>query len=175
MTMSAVGTPVGGHDDAAAAPLLRRGLAAVIDAVVLAFVVSGLLALLGQHALWERTGGGGFVVRVGAACVAALVYPALWMTATNGQTVGKRLLGLRVIRLDGLRITFVRAVWRESVLKIGLVDLPGLLGGPGSSARAISDALWAVDVLWSVPHPRNRMLHDLGAGTRVILEPGVGQ
>lgn len=71
----------------------------------------------------------------------------------NGQTPGKRLLGLRVVGDQGLRLEPSQVVLRN-VLRI--VDvLPGLFGAGG---------------LVSFMHPEHRRIGDIVAGTLVIRE-----
>ncbi len=74
----------------------------------------------------------------------------------NGQTPGKRLLGLRVVAENGLRLEPTQVVLRN-VLR--LVDLlPGMFGVGGAVALL---------------HPEHRRLGDLVAGTIVIRERSV--
>src|SRR5205814_996092 len=48
-----------------------------------------------------------------------------WLTSRRrGQTLGKRLLGIRVVRLDGHRLSFVESVERF----VGYLHIPGSLG-----------------------------------------------
>jgi uncharacterized RDD family membrane protein YckC len=99
----ATGPPVGAlpvHDEN---PLGRRVGAALIDMVLLA----GLLVIMGLTVGQHSAGGGGFSVSLSPAW--ALAYLALLLAyyfaleTTTGQTVGKRLLGLQVVRADGSR------------------------------------------------------------------------
>jgi uncharacterized RDD family membrane protein YckC len=46
------------------------------------------------------------------------------LTATTGFTIGKRLLGARVVRLDGKPVGFIRALWRVLLL---LAVVPALV------------------------------------------------
>lgn len=76
----------------------------------------------------------------------------------NGQTVGKRLLGLRVVGEGGLRLEPSQVVLRN-VLR--LVDiLPGLFGLGGAVALL---------------HPEHRRVGDVVAGTVVIRELALPQ
>jgi len=119
--------PAGGHPGlpGQAEDLLgRRVGAAFIDIALLA----GLLVIMGLTVGQASVGGGGFDISLGPAWF--LVYLALVLlyyftteTAT-GQTVGKRLLGLRVVRTDGSRPS-AAAVAGRTLLR--LIDwLPAL-------------------------------------------------
>jgi uncharacterized RDD family membrane protein YckC len=80
----------------------------------------------------------------------------LALLARYGQTVGKRLVGLRIVQRDGRRASLGRLSWRRT-------SLPGLLGAsPGfGTLFAVADAL----MIFS----RGRMtLHDRIAQTIVV-------
>jgi uncharacterized RDD family membrane protein YckC len=81
---------------------------------------------------------------------------------TNGQTFGKQLMGIRVVREDGERITLGVAFFRELVL----TEIP----------RVLTIGLYLiVDSLWPLWEGQRRALHDLGAGTRVVRGAGDGE
>lgn len=145
------------------APKARRG---VVDNLVLFGLAVAVLAAFGARPLWKSApDGGDVVVRIVAAAVVAAVYYGVWMTRSNGSTAGKALAGLRVLRLDGLRMTPGRAVWRESIVKIALIDLAGLVAG----ATGVASLLVVLDIAWALGNAQRRALHDLAAGTRVTL------
>ncbi|HET8659900.1 MAG TPA: RDD family protein [Micromonosporaceae bacterium] len=87
--------------------------------------------------------------------VAAYVYRVEMMWRT-GQTVGKRLMSLRVVRLDAPAAPLTRTVaakrWLVDSVAVQLVPLLGLL-----------DGLWQ---LWDQPY--RQCLHDKAAGTTVV-------
>lgn len=70
----------------------------------------------------------------------------------EGGTLGHRLAGLRVVRVDGERVGVAHAFAREFA-RIGL-SLPPL----------------GLGVLWMLDEPRRRTWHDLLAGTVVVRE-----
>jgi uncharacterized RDD family membrane protein YckC len=81
-----------------------------------------------------------------------LLFEWLW----HGQTLGKRLLGIRVIQWDGTEINFVQAAVR-SILRFAdalPLPLPVLCGFVGFAAAACNR--------------ENRRLGDLAAGTLVV-------
>ncbi|MFC7535138.1 RDD family protein [Actinoplanes sp. GCM10030250] len=91
--------------------------------------------------------------------VVLLLYPTLVETVTNGRSVGKAAVGLRVIREDGgpigLRHAFTRAL-------VGLaVEWPGLL---------LPLITWVVSLGTMLSSSRGRRLGDLAAGTLVVHE-----
>lgn len=91
--------------------------------------------------------------------VASLLYAPLLMARWNGQTVGKRALGIRVVRVDGRPIDFGAAFVRESLVK-------GLLN---AAIGALTFALLPlIDYLWPLWDAENRALHDFLCATRVV-------
>jgi hypothetical protein len=85
-----------------------------------------------QEALEEAAGGGfwgflgGLVDELGFGFGWAALYTTVLLTVTNGQTPGKRMLGIRVLRLDGQRITWWVAFERAGGYAAGFAT--GLLG-----------------------------------------------
>ena len=80
-----------------------------------------------------------------------------WMLSMRGQTVGKRLLGIRIVRVqDDTNPGFVHAVLLRSVVPIIIRAVP--MFGLG---------FWLVDV-GCIFRTDKRCLHDLIAGTKVV-------
>jgi len=144
---------------------LRRAVAALVDAplslvlTVPAMILAYVTALLGGMVARELT----FEVQllaVGAALVAGVAvsfaYHVLYW-GQGGQTPGMMLMGVRVVRRDGGDIGYGRAFLRWVGYFIAL--LPFGLG-----------------LIMVLLHPRRRGLHDLLAGTCVVLvDAGGGQ
>jgi uncharacterized RDD family membrane protein YckC len=144
-----------------------RAAAALIDVVPVLLISSLLLALVDpSHPLpWQQINhhlsAGEHALHIGMAFVAVLVYYPVIMARTNGQTLGKLAMGIRVIRVDNQPMTLARAAWREGVIKyaaffvVGLIPVAGILIG-------------IADDLQPIPDPQNRAIHDMLAATRVI-------
>jgi len=82
--------------------------------------------------------------------------PTFVLVSRSGQTLGKRFLHLRIVRVGGTRAGFLRAfLLRDFVFKL-LCGIP--LAGT---------ALFVADVasLW---RPDGRCIHDRFAGTKVV-------
>jgi len=98
--------------------------------------------------------------------IMTLISIGLWFayevpgTANNGQTLGKRLLGIKVARLDAHAITF----W-QSIRRWFIVALPAIIGACGWPL-AIIDYLWCT---WD--RPAQQCLHDKAVQTVVVLAP----
>ena len=142
-------------DQHLAGPTLR-GFAYLVDLVIrgLAFCVfvvvthvAGASAALGET--WDGSVAGlSLVVLFGLEWGYFAVFESLW----NGQTPGKRLLGIRVVRLHGEASSY-----RDAILR-------NLLRG--------ADVLpwgYAIGLAWMCGDRRFRRLGDLVAGTVVVL------
>lgn len=106
------------------AGLLRRAIARLIDAtLVLALVVFATVSLFPGNTRTEhvidalRIGGQFDLSRVVMHVVAALLAVGYhtWYEARRGRTVGKAVMGVKVVRSDGLpptfRVAFARNAW----------------------------------------------------------------
>ena len=132
-----------------------RFLAAIIDTVLQALVIFAAWiasavggASLGDRALYAALAIGTLII-----AVVLLGYFIFFELIWNGQSPGKRAIGLRVILTSGYPVTPLAVVIRN-VLR--LVDwLP---------------SLYAVGVVTMIANRRSRRLGDLVAGTLVIKE-----
>jgi len=92
-----------------------------------------------------------------AAILVGTGYYALTMRrsgAANGQTWGKQVAGVRVIRDNGEPVTVGTVLLRDLLLKF-------ILG-------AVTVIGWLVDGLWPLGEREQRALHDFPAGTHVV-------
>ncbi len=78
-----------------------------------------------------------------------ILFEGLW----NGQTLGKRLMGIRVRMVDGTPITFVAAAGRNLLRFADFVPAGYLLG-----------------IIAIFTNPKSQRLGDLAAGTIVVIE-----
>ena len=103
----------------------------------------------------------GVVLAVICIAIVALLYAPALMARTNGQTLGRKATGIRVVRADGGPMTFGFAMLREVAVKALLF---GILG---SLTAGIANL---VDVLWPLWDEENRALHDFIVNTRTVLD-----
>jgi uncharacterized RDD family membrane protein YckC len=92
----------------------------------------------------------------------ALIYAPVTMArqgAHNGQTWGKQLVGIRVVRDGGQPFTFWPAAVREVLVK-------GLAVGVASSI--IPFIPWFLNYFWPLWDDENRALHDMAVSTHVV-------
>ncbi|MBW2454808.1 MAG: RDD family protein [Deltaproteobacteria bacterium] len=103
-----------------------------------------------------------------------------YLAATRGQSIGKRLWGMRVVRVDGTPVTFWRGLLLRSWL-LGLVPLvvAGVMARPFGAREfflaiprwptlAVAAAVVALAAASMAMSREQRGLHDLVAGTKVV-------
>lgn len=134
-----------------------RCLAAVVDTLLIVIVQAGLGAVLFISGAQLGLDGAGASVVTAIYAVAAFAilwgYYLLFELIWSGQSPGKRLFGLRVVREGGRPITFAASAVRNL---IRLIDFLPLFYGIGTVAM-FADR-------------RDRRLGDLAAGTLVVRE-----
>ena len=114
---------------------------------------TGLVAAIGIAILWLF-------------CVAiiAILYAPVLMARTNGKTLGRMVMHIRVVRTSGEPITFGFALLREVVVKVFLVWVAGIF---------TFGLAWLIDHLWPLWDEENRALHDFVVSTRVVKDQAV--
>jgi uncharacterized RDD family membrane protein YckC len=93
---------------------------------------------------------------LGGLLLLGLVIFQMYRLATTGQTLGKKWLNVRVVKLDGSPVSFSSAVMLR-------VILPGLL----SAIPYLGFIFQLVDIFFIFREDR-RCIHDLIAGTKVV-------
>jgi uncharacterized RDD family membrane protein YckC len=154
------------HLDVRVARLGSRVLARLIDIViqvVLAYaltIVLLLLLLLGSMAGIVEVDDAVFgVVQIITLVVTFIGYPVFMETMTRGRTMGKLVLGLRVVRDDGGPVTFRQALARGLVG--AAIEWPGIIGAP---------LTWLATIWTMIVSPQSKRIGDHVAGTIVIHE-----
>ncbi|MBI4701245.1 MAG: RDD family protein [Deltaproteobacteria bacterium] len=130
---------------------------------------------------WTSRGFGAFVAAEGA-LIALFVYQA-HLAASRGLSVGKRLFGAKVVRLDGRRIDWLHGVFLRRWVWLGLPlvlvmlrlgwfgSLPLLAGMRLRYILGGGLLLLLVDAAFLFAHATRRCLHDYLAGTTVVAAP----
>lgn len=136
----------------AEAGLGSRALGFLVDLAVRGGILWGLLTVLGLIAPFASAGLV-FMVLTVTALLIFVAYPVVCETLWNGRTVGKMLVGLRVVTVEGAPARFRHAMIRATV---GLAELWVALGAPA--------------ILAVLGTSRSQRLGDLAAGTIVIRE-----
>lgn len=136
------------HEDAILADRGTRLGARIVDNVL--YVAAGVLGFLPGLLIGEE------LAMAGGAVVAMLVLAVYqWiLIATTGQSLAKKWLGIRIVRLDGSELGFLYGV----VLRSWVIEFIGALFSP----VALVDALLIFG-------DERRCLHDHLAGTKVVV------
>jgi len=95
------------------ADLSSRVIAAIIDGVIVGFITGAL----------SRFGGAGF----GLSFVITLAYTWYFLTRQNGQTPGKMLMKIRVVKKDGTQLDDATAIVRYIAYYISCMVIIGVL------------------------------------------------
>lgn len=143
-----------GGEPLVCAGFVSRLIAGMIDIVVIAAVLTGanwfLTTVEELMRPWSQTDLSSALVAAAPVIVVAY-FVVLWRL--TGQTVGKRLLGLRVVSVDGGRLKLGRALIRVAGYVLSAVPLyAGYL-----------------QILFD---PQRRALHDRLSRTAVVYDPG---
>jgi uncharacterized RDD family membrane protein YckC len=144
--------------------------ATLIDGLIIGVGALVILAIFGSvfsvgffHS--EETGVAALIVGLlfsfVAISIVALLYAPLMMDRTNGKTLGRMAMGIRVVRANGQPMTFGWAMLREVAVK-------ALLFGFASSLTFGLASL--ADVLWPLWDDENRALHDFVVDTRTVRD-----
>ena len=132
-----------------ASPVLR-GVAVFVDVLTI-IAVSRLLAAAAQGLQWISPDFAGALFTL-AYFLLSFLYAILLEWRWHGQTLGKRLLRLRVVDAQGLRLTFSQVVVRNLLRTFDALPFFYAVGGA---------AAWI--------SPRGQRLGDLAADTVVII------
>src|SRR5437879_3803401 len=142
------------------AGLGSRFLAWLIDAGVIALLgVAALLALIVFEILREGLGIAVFFVSL---FVLQWGYFLFFEWLWNGQTPGKRMLGIRVIHWRGTSISFYQSAMRNVLRVVDLLPWLGMLWG------AFMVGIYGLGVLSAICNREQHRLGDLAAGTLVV-------
>ena len=107
--------------------------------------------------LAEVFGGIGYMILIVAAGVAALFIYNCVLLYRNGQTIGKRIFNIKIVRPDGSRASFPRIFFLRLLLQGILQSIPFGVGA----------LYWLIDSLYLLRDDR-RCIHDHIADTVVI-------
>jgi uncharacterized RDD family membrane protein YckC len=159
-------------DQPAWAGFWRRVGAFVIDGLIVgtAGVLIGMTAFDAMAKLGEPA-------RLVGLSLGVVYFGVLGSRIAGGQTVGKRLLGLRVQTLDGAPLSLVRALGRAFVL-CGPLVLNGVAGRTDGGVLVYGGFVLAATALFGVGlaqiyllifnRPSRRLVHDILCGTVVL-------
>lgn len=160
-----------------AAGLGPRALARLVDFVVLAVVNAVVVGVVIVGALFGKSGG--MVMGSGASGIVAGAVGALLgavinlgyfaaLESGNRQTIGKKVLKLRVLDATGNGATVEQAIRRNIWVAFGIAGVVPIIGGViGSLAQLVAVILIAVGI--NDAKNRGRGWHDQFAGGTVVV------
>lgn len=153
-----------------AAGFWRRSIAFIVDALVL-----GIIGALAGWALFDEFARMGGYGRALGFVVALAFFGVMNSALCGGQTLGKRLLGVRVVGKNGALLSLPQSLLRYSVLGIPFF----LNGAPFDTAMLISPlgyvlslvifgGMFSILYLFVFNRRGRRSLHDLVIGSSVV-------
>jgi uncharacterized RDD family membrane protein YckC len=139
------------HQDLWLASRGRRFLGSLIDNLVYLVALAPAVLLIDGDIRSENA-----LLVIGLAVMVIVAVQAV-LIATSGQSIAKKLLGMRIVRLDGSPIGFVRGVLVRSWAVGAIASIPTIGGIFG-----LIDALYIFGA-------EQRCLHDVMAGSKVVM------
>ncbi len=134
-----------------AAKVLERIVAGILDVLIIFILSSFFIYILSSlFDAFEADAVVGYFVAMLPVLI-IILYHTLSEVLANGQSLGKKALGIRVVRLDGQKAGFREALLRSLVLFLDLVFSAGVLG-----------------ILMIATSRRRQRLGDMAANTVVI-------
>jgi uncharacterized RDD family membrane protein YckC len=132
-----------------------------VGAYILDAIFTAIVSWVGVALIYAGSEVAGVLLVLAGLVVAFFYFPVTMMRegAHNGQSLGKQLLGIRVVRDDGQAVGFGFALLRQFVVMYLLFSVAGgfLFGIP-----------WLIDVLWPLWDSENRALHDMIVKSHVM-------
>ncbi len=129
-----------------------RVLARIIDMLIISIYYAAAFVVFGVYMNLIGANGEGVTIIVSILLfIPALFYSLLWETFNQGQSIGKRILGIRVVMKDGSRPTFSAYLLRWLLL-------------------AVDFYISYIGLVCIALNKDNRRFGDLAAGTLVIKE-----
>ena len=143
-----------------------RVVASLIDGVIICYIAAVIFVPLAAAFPFLTDSTGGIIALVLAAfgglivfAIALALYAPILLVKWDGQTVGKKIVGIRVIQTSGEKFDFVQAFVREGLIKGLLIALIAIF---------TIFLLPLINYLWPLWDDENRCLHDFICKTRVV-------
>lgn len=115
------------------ASIIQRGIAYIIDSVIgYIYLIIVIFALLNDSSYWMGNMDTLMMALVLFVNMPIYLYKPLMEYFFNGQTLGKMVVGIRMVRMNGDRLSirdiFIRWVMRGDFFWISLISNPGFIG-----------------------------------------------
>lgn len=164
-------TETGGPDAGAAlADVWQRVVARLVDHVLVGIALAVLLSALGLGAFSVMGGPGRLVAGVVAAVVTAAVSVGYFtvLEARDGRTLGKRLLGIRVVDAAGRTPGIEQALRRNLWTGLGIVSAVPLVGGAAGTLASFVAVVLILVTMTQDARDRRGWHDTFAGGTRVV-------
>ncbi len=146
-----------------AATRLSRLGAALIDGLILALPGIALAVLVPMALVTRSLGSLMLVVPLAGLFLLGVLVAQIVLLVKNGQTIGKKALGIRMITSEGE----IPSIWRVFLLRWLPFAVTALTVELIFKVRGLGNVIHLVDALL-IFQPTRRCLHDLFADTHVI-------
>jgi uncharacterized RDD family membrane protein YckC len=116
-----------------------RFVAFVIDGIIISVIQFLLSMIFGDLMDVETNPGSSSFINL----ILTIIYFGCFQTYLRGQTLGKKITGIRVTRLDGSKVNLGRMLLREIIGKTvsALILLIGFFMAAGKTKRALHDRM----------------------------------
>jgi uncharacterized RDD family membrane protein YckC len=116
-----------------------RFVAFVIDGIIISVIQFLLSLIFGDLMDVETNQGSSSIINL----ILTIIYFGWFQTYLRGQTLGKKITGIRVTTLDGSKVKLGRMLLREIIGKTvsALILLIGFFMAAGKSKRALHDRM----------------------------------
>ena len=151
------------------APVWRRLAALVIDTVI-CFILIGIPSLMSEVVLQDASEGVRDIAFAVVVFAVYALYHGLVPAANDGRTAGMRLLSVRIVDIVSLRTPSPEKCMIRSVALTASIALALVFQRAGPTQITGPVAIAALLLLPLLREDR-RAVHDLAAGTRVVLDP----
>ncbi|MBX6342036.1 MAG: RDD family protein [Thermomicrobiaceae bacterium] len=152
MDASTPSTPTAGAPSSAAAAYAgfwRRFFAVVVDSIIVSIPANIVAGMFGAAVIVGESGVQYRPLESSLQAIFLIVYETYLIANWNGQTLGKKLLGVRVVSADGQPISIERALAR-------------------SAMKLVSGFALLLGYLWMLWDARSQTWHDKVARTYVV-------
>lgn len=149
------------------ASLIRRFMARIIDAIIVGVVITIIMLLTSAEAIFNLIKEGTAIpltlrslidmVQVGLVIgVFMIIYYVSIPVRNNGQTIGKKMMRIRVVKTNGKEVDFATLFYRETISDQLLAALTFMISLP-------------INALLAIYRKDKRSVSDIFAKTRVIF------
>lgn len=145
----------------------RRLPAFILDLSIRAIIVLTVgfaMAMLGWF-----VGSGGIAVMLVLWFVLEWFYGGIFETYMNGQTPGKRTMGIRVVSTGGHPINGVQAVMRNILRGVDMMPIIPL-SALNENLGILTIPTFAIGLVCQMSNPRFQRLGDIACGTMVVVD-----